>query len=141
MKWYYRVLGGHTHVRVFMNGAKCGDLCFRNEEFLAIHEEMETLANAAVDGDSARSWMPLITFIEEGETQSGGCEATHVSPSISQRIAAAKELGWKAVFHGALEDGDDDYTALENPEGIDMTTEWGDLSLEELFENHPELLP
>lgn len=33
MKWYYKVLGGHTHVRVFMNGAKCGDLCFRNEEF------------------------------------------------------------------------------------------------------------
>jgi hypothetical protein len=33
MKWYYKVMGGHTHVRVFMNGAKCGDLCFRNEEF------------------------------------------------------------------------------------------------------------
>lgn len=33
MKWYYKILGGHTHVRVFMNGGKCGDLCFRNEEF------------------------------------------------------------------------------------------------------------
>lgn len=33
MRWYYVVMGGHTHVRVFMNGAKCGDLCFRNEEF------------------------------------------------------------------------------------------------------------
>lgn len=33
MKWYYIIAGGHTHVRVFMNGAKCGDLCFRNEEF------------------------------------------------------------------------------------------------------------
>lgn len=33
MKWYYKVLGGHTHVRVFMNGGKCGDLVFRNEEF------------------------------------------------------------------------------------------------------------
>lgn len=33
MKWYYKILGGHTHVRVFMNGTKCGDLCFRNEEF------------------------------------------------------------------------------------------------------------
>jgi hypothetical protein len=33
MKWYFKVCGGHTHVRVFMNGAKCGDLCFRNEEF------------------------------------------------------------------------------------------------------------
>lgn len=36
MKWYYKILGGHTHVRVFMNGAKCGDLCFRNEEMKEI---------------------------------------------------------------------------------------------------------
>ncbi len=33
MKWKYKVLGGHTHVDVFMNGANCGHLCFRNEEF------------------------------------------------------------------------------------------------------------
>lgn len=33
MKWYYKVQGIHTRVRVFMNGGKCGDLCFRNEEF------------------------------------------------------------------------------------------------------------
>lgn len=33
MRWYYKVQGGHTHVRVFMNGGKCGDLVFRNEEF------------------------------------------------------------------------------------------------------------
>lgn len=33
MKWYYKVMGGHTHVRVFMGGGKCGDLVFRNEEF------------------------------------------------------------------------------------------------------------
>lgn len=39
MKWYYSVQGGHTHVRVFMNGAKCGDLCFRNEEFREIQEK------------------------------------------------------------------------------------------------------
>lgn len=31
--WYFKIMGGHTHVRVFMNGGKCGDLCFRNEEF------------------------------------------------------------------------------------------------------------
>ena len=37
MKWYYKIMGGHTHVRVFMNGAKCGDLVFRNEEFQSIH--------------------------------------------------------------------------------------------------------
>lgn len=33
MHWYWHRAGGHTHVRVFMNGGKCGDLCFRNEEF------------------------------------------------------------------------------------------------------------
>lgn len=38
MNWYYSIRGGHTHVRVFMNGAKCGDLCFRNEEFVSIRK-------------------------------------------------------------------------------------------------------
>lgn len=33
MIWLFKVMDGHTHVRVFMNGGKCGDLCFRNEEF------------------------------------------------------------------------------------------------------------
>ncbi len=37
MKWYYKKLGGHTHVRVFMNGALCGNLTFRNEEFEALY--------------------------------------------------------------------------------------------------------
>ena len=33
MKWYYKVMGGHTYVRVYVNGAQCGFLVFRNEEF------------------------------------------------------------------------------------------------------------
>ncbi len=33
MRWYWYRAGGHTHVRVFMYGGKCGDLCFRNEEW------------------------------------------------------------------------------------------------------------
>lgn len=36
MKWYWHIADGHTHVRVFMNGGKCGDLCFRNEEFVEV---------------------------------------------------------------------------------------------------------
>jgi hypothetical protein len=36
MKFNYEVRGGHTHVHVFMHGAKCGDLCFRNEEFAEV---------------------------------------------------------------------------------------------------------
>jgi hypothetical protein len=42
MKWYFKILAGHTPVRVFMNGAKCGDLCFRNEEFEIIREGLGT---------------------------------------------------------------------------------------------------
>lgn len=42
MRWYFKVLGGHTHVRVFMNGGKCGDLCFRNEEFALIRAATPT---------------------------------------------------------------------------------------------------
>lgn len=33
MKWYYEQRGEHTHVRVFVNGANCGHLVFRNGEF------------------------------------------------------------------------------------------------------------
>ena len=57
MKWYYKVMGGHTHVRVFMNGGKCGDLCFRNEEFDRIREHYALL--------NPRGW--LLQFIEEKE--------------------------------------------------------------------------
>lgn len=53
MKWYYKVLGGHTHVRVFINGALAGRLIFRNEEFRDIK------ANAFFPS-------PLITMIEDG---------------------------------------------------------------------------
>lgn len=55
MNWYWHRAGGHTHVRVFMNGAKCGALCFRNEEFQAIREHYALLP--------ANAW--LIQFIEE----------------------------------------------------------------------------
>jgi hypothetical protein len=50
MKWYWKIGGGHTHVRIFLNGAKCGDLCFTNEEFYGIRH--------SVSG---------ITFIDENE--------------------------------------------------------------------------
>lgn len=43
MKWYYKIMGSHTHVRVFMNGAKCGDLCFRNEEFSELITSLKTV--------------------------------------------------------------------------------------------------
>lgn len=52
MKWYFKIMGGHTHVRVFMNGGKCGDLCFRNEEFTEVKEHC-----------------PWIRFVEESNEQ------------------------------------------------------------------------
>lgn len=33
MKWYYTIKEEHVHVRVFMNGALCGTLTFRMDEF------------------------------------------------------------------------------------------------------------
>ena len=53
MKWYYHIAGGHTHVRVFMNGGKCGDLCFRNEEFVQVREHCP--------------WIQFIEELEPGE--------------------------------------------------------------------------
>jgi hypothetical protein len=40
MTWYWKIHGGYTHVRVFMNGAKCGDLCFRDEEFYYVRHSV-----------------------------------------------------------------------------------------------------
>lgn len=57
MKWYFKVLGGHTHVRVFMNHAKCGDLCFRNEEF----KELRNRFGETILGFSDY----MIEFVEE----------------------------------------------------------------------------
>lgn len=60
MTWYYKILGGHTHVRVFMNHAKCGDLCFRNEEF-AIFLSDASESNIILFGET------LVTLIDEGK--------------------------------------------------------------------------
>ena len=60
MNWYFKVLGGHTHVRVFMNGGRCGDLCFRNEEFTAIQLASSECEMLMPNGGH------LITFIDEG---------------------------------------------------------------------------
>jgi hypothetical protein len=40
MKWYFKIIGHHTHVKVFINGAKAGDLCFRNEEFDSLNRRL-----------------------------------------------------------------------------------------------------
>lgn len=67
MKWYYHIAGGHTHVRVFMNGAKCGDLCFRNEEFQEIYAG--TLAAPIIEfiDDSTDDAVAVLKPIDETE--------------------------------------------------------------------------
>lgn len=40
MRWRYVRKGDHIHVRVFMNGANCGQLTFRLEEFQDIQNEL-----------------------------------------------------------------------------------------------------
>ena len=55
MKWYWRRAGGHTHVRVYMNGALIGHLCFRNAEFDYIREPLQMAC------------MGVVEFVEEKE--------------------------------------------------------------------------
>ena len=38
MTWHYSTRGLHVHVHVFVDGGKCGDLCFRIPEFDAIQQ-------------------------------------------------------------------------------------------------------
>ena len=56
MKWYFKIEGRHTHVKCYMNGAACGKLTFRNEEFQQIREQA---------GYFATHHGKLIEFIEE----------------------------------------------------------------------------
>jgi hypothetical protein len=58
MKWYYTKQGIHVKVRVFMNGANCGTLTFRVEEF----EEIKAKALRASPSS------PIYSFINEDET-------------------------------------------------------------------------
>ena len=61
MKWYWKIAGGHTHVRVFINGAKCGDLCFRNEEFYAIRHSVSGVT--FIDENKPEELdIPIMTF-------------------------------------------------------------------------------
>jgi len=62
MTWYFKVAGGHTHVRVFMNGGKCGDLCFRNHEFDSIRSRLDR-------GASIAFCESFIQFIDETPTE------------------------------------------------------------------------
>lgn len=57
MKWLYHVAGGHTHVRVFMNGAKCGDLCFRNEEFECIIRDADSSSIIEFQKETEKSFL------------------------------------------------------------------------------------
>lgn len=78
MTWHYRVLGTHTHVRVFVNGALAGTLCFRNEEFLKVYEKATSLERSYEE-----NYVPFITFIEDGEDSSTVSEATDVGEAQS----------------------------------------------------------
>jgi hypothetical protein len=54
MNWKYKVQGSHVHVKVYMNGALCGNLVFSLSEFEHI------VANQAILRPSN-----LISFVKE----------------------------------------------------------------------------
>lgn len=62
MNWRYQIRGGHVHVRVFMNGGKCGDLCFRVEEFQEILSTLRKCPTILMLRDGVA---PIITPIED----------------------------------------------------------------------------
>lgn len=57
MNWYYKFSRDHVRVRVFMNGANCGELCFRVGEF---HEIRRRALQAS-------PFSPIFSFINETE--------------------------------------------------------------------------
>ena len=56
MTWYYHIRGSHVHIRVYMNGAFCGTLFLRYEEFTDVREW-------AAD-------RPYLRFVEDKENKS-----------------------------------------------------------------------
>ena len=60
MNWYYQILGGHTHVRVYMNGGKCGELVFTNVEFAQVRQALE-YAVPKMRGKTQEA-IPVVTF-------------------------------------------------------------------------------
>lgn len=45
MHWRCYRRGNHTHIIVFINGAKAGDLVFRNEEFEQLYRDAHKSGN------------------------------------------------------------------------------------------------
>lgn len=59
MKWRYRIRGPHTQVKVFMNGAHCGELIFRNAEFLQIIKDAAPYLITFTDEDTEDDYRNL----------------------------------------------------------------------------------
>ena len=62
MKWYWHLAGGHVHVRVFMGGAKCGDLCFTEGDFRHIEDGLSERCAHLIREDPHRE--PLLKAME-----------------------------------------------------------------------------
>jgi hypothetical protein len=57
MNWRYKKVGVHIEVMVYMNGAKCGELKFREEEFEQIKRDA-----------LSRVKSPIYAFINEDQS-------------------------------------------------------------------------
>ena len=65
MRWYWHLAGGHVLVRVFMNGAKCGDLVFLAHEFSELHNSLLRSLITFLPDDLTRE--PVIEAIKEAQ--------------------------------------------------------------------------
>lgn len=63
IRWYYTTRGEHVHIRVFMKGAKLGDICMAREDFRDIRDH----------------GMPFVNMIEDRPASSAFREAALAS--------------------------------------------------------------
>ncbi len=90
MNWHYRV-GIHTHVRVFMNGAFCGHLTFRNEEFESIMRQQELAQHLTFIENYAR------TLAERKLNPGGGDDVGMKELDTIERRAATARVAFRPI--------------------------------------------
>lgn len=66
MNWYFVKAGGHIKVRVFVNGALCGHLAFRDEEFESLfkkhYKEINFISDGPLEAGAHQDFLKKLDF-------------------------------------------------------------------------------
>lgn len=125
MNWYYSTTASHTHVRVFMNHAKCGDLCFRNEEFEQIretHESFQLALPLASMITFINETTPSASWLAEARKFNGKlCDTCHWTNTGCLNIGEGDKARW--ICHGCIKRTIDQFeSASPAPAWIPVST-------------------